>query len=424
MNRFVGRANACLMSLLFLFGSAKAADQPAGLSLRQAIDAALVGNPELQSFEFRFRAQDARVQQAGLRPAPEVSAELENFAGTGEAHGVNSVEMTFALSQVVELGGKRSARVDAARAARSSMDTERQIRQLDVLAEVTRRFTTLAARQEQLKLTREAVELARRTAEASERRVNAAKSPHAELDRARIALDRARLNQRRASIEVEAARKQLAALWGASEAAIDGRPFADIEADLFSMPDVGGYSELSQHLEGNPDFLMFVSDARLRDTELRLAATLRKPDIRLSAGVRRLEGSDDSALVASFSIPLYSGRRAQSYIDEARANRELVDADRRTSLIKAQAMLFERQLERSVMEAESLKNDILPRTEEALKETEYAYERGRYGYLELVDAQREFLGVQADLIEASANAHGLRTEIERLINAALPATNP
>jgi cobalt-zinc-cadmium efflux system outer membrane protein len=52
--------------------------------------------------------------------------------------------------------------------------------------------------------------------------------------------------------------------------------------------------------------------------------------------------------------------------------------------------------------------------EAALDATRTAFERGRYSYLEWVDAQRELIEVQRALIDASANAHLYRTEIERL----------
>ena len=77
-----------------------------------------------------------------------------------------------------------------------------------------------------------------------------------------------------------------------------------------------------------------------------------------------------------------------------------------------------------MQEAETLKTDMLPRVQEALKETEYAFTRGRYSYLELVDAQREYLAVQAALIDAATDAHELRTEIERLTDAPLAPDNP
>lgn len=391
------------------------------LTLQQAISAALTANPALQGFAFRIRAQDARVRQAGLRPAPEVSVDLENVLGSGETRGFDAAEATFALSQVIELGGKRDARIAAAAAGRSALDIEFQARQLDVLADVTRRFIAVAEGQEQVRLARDAAELARATLAASEIRVSAAKAPHAELDRARIVVERARLDERAARIDLDIARRQLAATWAASDAAIDGQPIGEVRADLLALPPVGDFSELRGRLEANPDFLRFASEARLRDAESRLAATARRADIALGVGIRRLEATDDQALVASFSMPLFAGRRADNLVAEARANRDLVDAERRIAEMRAQATLYElhQQLARSVSEAGALRQEILPRTEEALRETEFAYERGRYGYIELIDAQRAYLDVRANLVRAASNAHLFRTEIERLTGESL-----
>ena len=80
-----GRACACLFVLLFAVIPVRAAESelPA-LTLQQAIAAALRSNPELASFAYRLRAQEARVRQGALRPAPDVSLEMENALGTRE----------------------------------------------------------------------------------------------------------------------------------------------------------------------------------------------------------------------------------------------------------------------------------------------------------------------------------------------------
>lgn len=414
---------ACLLSLAWLAIAAHAEVENAanGLSLQQAVAAALERNPALQTFDFRFRALDARAQQAALRPATGVSLDVENIAGSGDLNGIDGAEATLALSQVIELGGKREARIGTTEASRSALETERWAAQLDVLAEVTRRFIAVAQRQKGLQLTRDAVALAEKTVEASERRVNAAKAPHAEFDRARILLDRARLDEHAALADLDAARKQLAATWGESQPVINGQLFGEVLADLFILPPTGDFRVLVQQLAHNPNFLRYASEARLLDAELRLASTLRRPDITLGAGLRRLEESKDQAFVVSLAVPLRSSRRAESFVAEARANRELVDAERRAAEVKAQATLYElhRQLSRAVSEATTLRDDIKPRSAEALEETAYGYRRGRYSYLELVDAQREYLAVQEALISAAASAHGLRTEIERLTSAPL-----
>lgn len=418
--------HVCLLVFAVLVSAAHAADVKPPLTLRQAISAALQDDPRLQTFSFQFRAEEARAQQAALRPAPEISLDLENVAGTGETRQLDGAEATFALSQVIELGEKREARIGAAQASRGALAIEREAMQLDVLAEVTRRFIAVARSQQQLQLLRDAVGLAERTVAASERRVNAAKSPHAELDRARITLDRVLLEERGARIELDTARSQLAATWGESQPMIDGQPFGDVVADLYTLPPTGDFSDLVARLASTPDFLRFASEARLRDAELRLATSQRKPDVTLSAGLRHLEAANDQAFVVSASMPLFSARRAEGLVAEARANREQVGAEQRVAEVRAQATLYElhQHLTRAVLDARTLKDDIQPRSAEALEETEYAYARGRYGYLELVDAQREFLAVKASLIEAAASAHTLRAEIERLTNAPLSGPTP
>ncbi|MFY9512824.1 MAG: TolC family protein, partial [Rubrivivax sp.] len=122
----------------------------------------------------------------------------------------------------------------------------------DVLAEVTRRFITVATQQEQLQLARKAAQLAQQTVNGAQRRVDAAKSPHAELDRARIALDRARLDQRRAEAELDSARLQLAATWGESKPVIKGLPMGEVQADLFSLPAPDDFDVLATRLDVLP----------------------------------------------------------------------------------------------------------------------------------------------------------------------------
>jgi hypothetical protein len=75
-------------------------------------------------------------------------------------------------------------------------------------------------------------------------------------------------------------------------------------------------------------------------------------------------------------MPLFSARRASSLVAEAEANRELVDSEQRVARIRAQAMLYElhQHMTQATLVARTLKDDIQPRSAEALKETEYSSE--------------------------------------------------
>lgn len=414
------RAALVIASLLLASSTAVATAEP--LTLERAVAAAIRHNPELAMLPLQRRVLDARSDQAGQRPPLNVGVDLENALGTGDTRGTRAVEATLALSSVIELGGKRASRIDAARFEIGVFDTERSARQLDVLAEVTRRYIDAATSIERVHLAERASALAEHTLADAERRVRAAKAPHVEVDRAEIAVARAKLAERKARAEADSARRQLAATWGATDAVLDGTPIGDLDARLLDVPAVADFAALVARLDASPDFLRFASEARLRDAQLRLAQAQRRPDLAWSAGIRRLQESRDQAFVAGVSIPLGSGRRAESGIAEARAQRDLVDAERAASQVRVRATLYalHASLREAVSEANELRATMLPRMEEALKETQYAFDRGRYGYLELVDAQREYLDVQSALIDASADAHLLQTEIERLTAAALP----
>lgn len=405
---------ACCCALALLAAPALSASAP--LTLRQAIQAALAGNPDLAGFAFELRAQEARTDAAGLRPAPTLSVGIENALGNGEHRRFDAAESTFALSQVVELGGKRAARVGAAQAGRELITVAEQAAQLDVLAEVTRRFIHVAGDQEQLALTRQATALARETVAAVSLRVQAAKAPQAELRRARITLARAQVTQEHAEHELRSSRRKLAALWGDDRAR-----FGSVTADLYALPRPVPFEDLLARLDRNPDFVRFASEARLRDAELRLAQARRRADITVSGGLRHLEATGDQALVLGFSLPLGAGRQAAPAIAEADALRGLTGARHEAARVRATAQLFElyQELRHAITETELLRRTVLPEMQGALEDTRYAYERGRYGYLEWVEAQREFLTIRRSLIEAAVNAQVFQAEIERLTGEAV-----
>ena len=407
---------AVLLSLGALAAPAAAEPAAAPLSLHEAIVRAQRDSPELAQFAFRLRAQSARIDAAALRPAVELNLQVENVLGSGRTRALDAAETTFALSRVIELGAQGERRLDAARGTLAELDLERQIAQLEVLAELSRRYIHVASDQKQLELTGLATTLAEKSAREVERRVGAARSPVVELHRARIALTRARVEQEHAEHELLSSRRKLAAMWGARDA-----DFGAVSAELFTLPAVGDYEMLLAQLQHSPELLRFATEARQRDAEIRLAEAKARASLTVSAGVRHLRETDDAALLAGVSLPLFSRARAQPGIAEARALREHVDARNSAAQVKAEASLFElvQELRHSITEAEMLRDEVLPQMDAALAATEYAWQRGRYGYLEWTEAQRERISVQRSLIEAAANAHLFQVEIERLTGAAM-----
>jgi len=385
------------------------------VSLRDAITATLAKNPQLSSFQFRRQAVEGEIQTAALKPALRVDTTLENIAGSGEYKGTQSAEFTLALSSVIELGNKRDARTDVATERQQELAAQQQIVELDLLAEVTRRFIEAAAAQQHLKLQQSTVTLATETAQSIKKRVDVGNTPDAELARAQANLSRMAIELRQAELEFEASKFKLAALWAATEPG-----FTSISADFTNIGASASLSDLLNSLANNPDIQRFASEARLRDAEIRQALSKRNADVEWSAGVRRLQASNDSALVVGVSVPLFNGNRAAGEVATARANRLGVDNEREVALLqlRAQVLGLYHEREAALFEITSLRNDVIPQLKKAVSLTRAAFDKGRYGYLELSTAQHELLEAEAALIDATAKAHLLRAEIERLSGTA------
>ena len=419
--RFVWkRPWACILFSLLIGAnnvSAWTPDEPTGqLTLAKAVAVTLARNPDLAVATFELKASDARILQAGLRPNPDLAFELEDFAGTGAVRGAKALQGTLRLSQVIELGAKREHRLAVAGFDRELTGIERQARDLDALAEVTRRFIDVVAAQEQVTLAREAAELSQRTARAIETRVRAARSPEAELSRARIAVLRARIEERQARSAFSSARRSLAASWGGTEAHFDAA-----RADLFDLPNLDSFEKLREQLDRNPDLTRFASEGRLRDAQWRLAQAQARPSLTWGVGVRRYEATNDIGLVAGFAIALPVSDRNQGAIAEARVRRQQSRAEEQAARIRIQAAVYAlyQQVVAGREQLTTLRVEAIPQAQAALEQTQYGYERGRFSYLELAAAQQDLLGLRAGLIGIAADSNRLTAEIERLTSAPL-----
>lgn len=385
------------------------------LGLQDAIVRSLQSNPDLKAFGYELEAQLGRVRQAGARPSPEVSVLVENALGTGARSSFDAAETTISLGFLIEHGA-RKRRLDAAQAGSQLLDTEITVRQLDVAAEATRRYLEILTAQEELGEVNRSVQLSEETLSAVQARVRAAKSPQAEEARAHAQIARLRLDREHVEHQLLTAKQRLSAWWGARQP-----DFGSAEGALLNLPKLEAYESFVERLERNPQFEVLLSERRLREADVRLAEARRRMPWQVTAGVRRFEDQNDHAFIVGLSVPLPVRDQTEGAIATARAQAAQVDAKREALRAQLDAELFAlyQELRHAYKETDVLRNEVLPRMEVAVEQSRYAYERGRYGYIEWVAAQRELLDQRRALLEASVNVHRFRIEIERLTGAAL-----
>ena len=407
--------------LLWLVAGHAQAQTVDTLTLQETARRVAEQNPAIAAYAPRIRALDGDREAARLNPPLELGIEADEFAGTGNSEGIDGIELTWALSSVIELGDRPAARVAVIDARESLLAARRRTQLLDSQAEAAGLFVRLAALQQELEVARRAEDLARQAEQTVRNRVDRGRAPQADLQRAVAATARTQLEVGHIEHQLPTLRVRLAAMWG-----MEVPDFTRVDDDaLFHPGRAGDFEQLSASLDTNPDLQQLVSQERIEAADLRLAQSSARGDLRWRAGVRRLEGSDSTGLVAGISIPLFAGRRAQGDISAATARRDAAQLDTQAARIAARATLYEAWQHRShAIEAFALLRDaVIPRLESALTDTREAYRAGRYSYLELVAAQRELIDARLAYIDAARRAHLNRIELERLAGAALTAAD-
>ncbi len=386
------------------------------LTLRRAAALALENNPALLAHGFAVRAAEGRRMQEGLRPAPAIGVELEDAFGSGEFSGLQGSQTTLLLSQLIELGGKRDARTGVADAQLELRRRELERARVEVLAAVAERFIHVLGDQHQIDLAADATKLAGETLALATRRVEAGRASPIEERRARIAVARARIAEEHAEHEALVSRRQLAALWGAREAT-----FASAAGDLFDLPALPAFEDLSTRIARSPEVSNWRSEKAVRDAELKLAESRRHPDLTAGAGVRYAAGPEDVGFVFQLSMPLSFGGRQQGARAEAGAWRDKADVDQAGAELRIRTALFgfAQELLHAGTELDALEKQMLPDAEVMLQLAREGVERAGFSQLELFDAQRTLLELRQERIQAAVAYHGFIVEIEKLLGEPL-----
>lgn len=392
--------------------------EPAGvITLLDVLALALSRNPELGVYPYELQAADARALQAGLRPNPELEVEIEEFAGSGDRSGFDGAETTARIDQTIELGGKRAKRARVAQFDRELTEWDYRASRLDVIRDATQAFVAVQAAQDRVALARQVVELSEQAHAAVAQRVQAGRDSPVDELRASVAVSTSRIELQKTERTLAAARHALAAVWGGRAPS-----FEKVAGDLYEVPPPGVPEDLAAAIAENPDVARWESQDRRQRAVLRLEQSNATPDVTVGGGVQRFEETDDSALVLGVGVPIPLFDRNQGGIREAtaelgkvRRQREAVQARILTALAEATNALTA-----SYEEATILRNDVLPKAEQAFAAARQGYEQGKFDYLYVLDTQRTLFETQAGYIDAVEAYHKASAEVRRLIGA-LPA---
>jgi cobalt-zinc-cadmium efflux system outer membrane protein len=393
--------------------------EPTGvLTLRQALALALLRNPELASTAWEVRAGEARTLQAGLLPNPEVSVEVENFAGSGEFRGFDAAETTIALGQVIELGGKRLRRARVAGLERDLVAWDYEATRLNVFTATVKAFVEVLSAQAQLALNEELVRLAEQVLRTVAARVQAGQVSPVEETRTRVALSTNRIALERARRALVAARERLAATWGSPVSA-----FERVEGALEPIAPIPSAERLVRRIGQNPDIARWVVEITQRQAAVALEEARRIPNVTGAGGVRQHSRTGDMALIMQLTLPIPVFDRNQGALLAARYQLAKAGEERRATEVRVLSELTSTyaELSSAFAEATTLQDDVLPGAQSAFEAFSEGYRQGKFGFLDVLDAQRTLSEARGRYLEALTAYHRAVADMERLIGEPLEA---
>lgn len=391
------------------------------LTLSDAVRLALLQSPDLAAFAWETRAREALALQAGLLPNPVLSVLAEDLGASrlddvATSSAPVQPQTTIQLGQLVELGGKRAARKELADLDRDLAAWDYEAARIEALTQVSRAFIDVLAAQETAALSERTRDAVAQVHEGVSARVAAGVVSPIEETKAAIALAMAMVETDQARRQLEATRSRLAANWGSSEAI-----FESVAGDLSEVPALPTLEELKLRLAGSPYLARWAAEISQREASLAVERSRRVPDVELSAGFRRFTDLGDNAFLigASFSLPVFN--RNQGGIEAARTRLSKAFEERRGTEARVAAALAETYgaLTSAHAAVDALRASVLPGAQQTFAAVNEGYRAGKFGYLDVLDAQRTFIGASAQYVRALSEYHKAVADAERLIGAPL-----
>lgn len=400
-------------SLTFIGFNANSYDEnsteiQARLTLQQALQLTLKHNSQLAAYPFYIRQLEAQYNQAGISPAAMAEIKLANNTAT------------LTLSQSIELGNKRHARIRLTSAKQLQLQAEFEITKLDILAETSRRYYQLLALQKQKVLLSTRIGQEQRALKIIKKRAKAGGVAQADVATMELGLARSNNTFEQLKHEIALQKNWLSAMW-LSQGSLSQTHDNAVLGSLSKLPILPNKEALTQiikqGIEQLPDYRYQIALARLADQQVALNKANGRANVNLGLGLRHNDSNNQQSLVLTASMPINfsnpnRGRIASAQAGQALSQQQL--ADKRLQL-SIELNRIGATLEKELQQAKEINNRLLPLASELLSSTQKAYRQGQYTVLQWIDAQNQVFNLEQDLINSQVRIFTQILELERIL---------
>ena len=380
---------------------ATSAAQAQPLTLDSALVAAFANNSDLAAAQWEIDIAQGGRQQAGLIPNPVLSVDAED---TRRDTRTTSIK----LSQTLELGGKRGARIDVASRAQDAAALALEQRRNTLRADVIDSYYGALRAQERLDLAQRSLALAERGLVVANGRVTAGKTSPVEATRAQVQLSEIRLEFNRAQMGLSDAYRRLAASTGSATVAFQA-------VATQSLPQLPA-AQLLARLEQTAELRLAELQILHSEASVGLEKAQRIPDLDVSIGSQYDAGARERVNLVGVSMPLPLFNRNQGNVlaasrraDQARDLRNATELRLRTETRQALDLW-----QTANTEVRAFNQQILPAAQNAVDSATRGFEMGKFNFLDVLDAQRTLIAARTQYLVATAQATDAWVRIERI----------
>ncbi len=382
------------------------------LTLASALRLALDNNPELRASGARVEAAAGRAFQAKKWSNPELELSAEDWP-VSQGRGFSEAKQTIGITQTLPFPGKKSLDRQMGGAEVKLSEAELALRRTEIVRDVKVGFFRVLAAERLVEVSTQLVAVAESSAATARKRVDAGAAAYQEQLRAEVQLEQARTEWAGSVRELAMAGQIFATLLGRPELSRAKLAGALAELpDASLMEDAGG-----DRLAGHPS--LSAAQANLGRAHLanRRARLEPYPDVKVGLSGGRIGETGQSIVLLGFSLPLPLLDRGKGKQQEAQANLSVAEAELHVVQQRLQRE-WANALQRHRTAAEqvaSYRERILPKANEALRLVQTGFERGKFGFIDLLDTQRTTTEARLTYLQKLLELNVAQAELEALL---------
>ncbi len=381
------------------------------LKLNDAISVAFASNPELKAMQMEATAEQTLISQVSTYPNPEVGVELENLFGSGSYRGLSGSEYTLYVAQELVLSKKLSASRDIQlfKSTLAKLKFERE--RISLITKIRKAFITMSSLHHEVRVSKKLLEISNTFQNNLGKRIEAGKVSPAEAARASLISISLEIKIQNIEMQWQAEIQKLKTLMGNS-----GVSFSNVEAVCNLEYDIPQLQELQKLIENAPAISQSRMEIEKTDIEITLEKSKTLPNLSVSLGYRRINETNDNAVIMGASIPINIFDNNSGNIEEAIIRKNQTE-HQHTGLLNNRkmelAVLYNRIMGLAQI-VNKFKTKLLPKARTAFEVISKGNLAGRFATLDVLDAQRSLNELELQYIGVVANYNKNVVELEEL----------